>query len=308
MSNCFFLVSMERPTELAVIELLSKFLWSNQVSTISKQYALMSLTKLSTRLKHGQKWVEKYDLYFKSLLVPMIFSSEIKDIIETFGSHLHIDLQQRGVEFLQLFGSYNHLRESILERMPAMTVNRMSVANGNIEAETIEMQSSSEKLMNSGPSNPDTLLDLLGSGDDIIMTTPAVNPTATSIATTNLLDLLGDIDLSVPAAPIMISNNNNNIFSSSVTLPILDDNENTKIPDVSIFDINDGNASGNFDLGLEFSPPVSTFGKIVTALDKNDLLVQLAKITQNDCMQIIVTTTNNSMDTFEQYLFQVRLF
>lgn len=50
------IVSMERPTETVVIELLNKLLWSNQVNTISKQYTLMSLAKLSTRLKSCQKY------------------------------------------------------------------------------------------------------------------------------------------------------------------------------------------------------------------------------------------------------------
>lgn len=45
----------ERPNEQTVIELYNKLLWSTQVSTISKQYAIVSLAKLSTRLKSGQR-------------------------------------------------------------------------------------------------------------------------------------------------------------------------------------------------------------------------------------------------------------
>lgn len=233
--------------------------------------------------------------------------SDIKDIVETFGSHLHIDLQQRGVEFTQMFGSYNHLRESLLEKMPAMTINRMNGANGNGEVEQADIQIPIERAVSNGRSNTDTLLDLLGSGDDIIMATPAAAPTTATAATSNLLDLLGDIDLSAPAAPVMMSNNNNNILSSPVTMSILDDNENTKIPDGSVFGLNGGSAPANYDLGLDFlAPQTTTLAKIVTAYDKNDLLVQLATVNQSDHMQIIMTTTNNSMDTLEQYLFQVR--
>lgn len=39
-------------------------------------------------------------------------------MIEAFGSHLNIDLQQRGVEFAQLFRDYSHLRPALLEKMP----------------------------------------------------------------------------------------------------------------------------------------------------------------------------------------------
>lgn len=193
--------------------------------------------------------------------------------------------------------------------MPAMTINRINGANGNGEVEQTEIQIPIEKSVSNGRSNTDTLLDLLGSGDDIIMTTPAAAPTTAPAATSNLLDLLGDIDLSAPVVPVLMSNNNNNILTSPITMSILDDNENTKIPDGSVFGMNGGNAPGNYDLGLDFLAPSTTsttLAKIQTALDKNDLLVQLATVDQSDHMQIIMTTTNNSMDTLEQYLFQVR--
>lgn len=194
--------------------------------------------------------------------------------------------------------------------MPAMTINRMNGANGIGELEVPETHLTVEKPPTSnGKSNTDTLLDLLGSGDDIIMSTPASVPSAPApAATSNLLDLLGDIDLSAPAAPVMMSNNNNNNIASPITLSILDDNENTKIPDGSVFGMNGGNPPSNYDIGLDFLAPsttTTTSAKIVTALDKNDLLVQLATVNQSDHLQIIMTTTNNSMDTLEQYLFQV---
>lgn len=218
---------------------------------------------------------------------------------------MNIDLQQRGVEFTQLFGSQNQLREALLEKMPAMTINRINGANGNGEVElpettTLTIEKSTHK------SNTDTLLDLLGSGDDIIMSTPAVAPTNAPAATSNLLDLLGDIDLGVtPAAPVMMSNNNNNNLTSPITMSIFDDNENSKIPDG--FSLNGGNAPANYDMGLDFLAPATTttLAKIVTALDKNDLLVQMAAVDESDHQLITMTTTNNSMDTLEQYLFQV---
>jgi hypothetical protein len=159
--------------------------------------------------------------------------------------------------------------------------------------------------VSNGKSNTDTLLDLLGSGDDIIMSTPTAAPAAPApAATSNLLDLLGDIDMSAPAVPVMITNNNNNLTSLNLTSPILDDNENRNIPDV----MNGGSLAGNYDLGgLDFlsGPTTTSTARIVTALDKNDLLVQLATSTLSDHLQIIMTTTNNSMETLEEYLFQV---
>ncbi|KAL7042269.1 hypothetical protein ACKWTF_001087 [Chironomus riparius] len=279
----------EKPDETAIIELYSKLLWSNQVNTVSKQYALVSLAKLSTRFKSGQ--------------------NDIKDIIDTFGSHLNIDLQQRGVEFSQLFGQYSHLRESLLEKMPAMTINKINGTNSNGDTMEDELpRITVEKTINNiVKSNTDTLLDLLGNGDDIISPPIQTTLTTTAVPASNLLDLLGDIDISAPAMPIM-NNNNNNIITSPVTMSILDDNENTKISE-SLFNINGsgGAQTGNYnDLGLDFlsTPTTQTSAKITTAFDKNDLLITFATTRKSDYVEVVMTTTNNSLDTLEQYLFQ----
>lgn len=49
-------------------------------------------------------------------------------MIVSFSSHLNVDLQQRGIEFSQLFRDYNSLRPALLEKMPPMQVNK---TNGN---------------------------------------------------------------------------------------------------------------------------------------------------------------------------------
>lgn len=51
-------------------------------------------------------------------------------MITSFGSHLNVDLQQRGVEFTQLFGTYKNLRPPLLEKMPPMQISRISSQNG----------------------------------------------------------------------------------------------------------------------------------------------------------------------------------
>lgn len=99
---------MDRPTETDLLDFYQKILWSPQVSTISKQYALMSLAKLSTRLNPCP--------------------NEIQSMIVSFSSHLNVDLQQRGIEFSQLFRDYNNLRPALLEKMPPMQINK---TNGN---------------------------------------------------------------------------------------------------------------------------------------------------------------------------------
>lgn len=200
-----------------------------------------------------------------------------------------------------------------------MTISRINGATANGE---VEIDSSSEKLVlnnnnnNTSKSNTDALLDLLA-GDDIIMSTPtATVPTTSAPAASNdLLDLLGGIDVSTPSIPVVSMNNNNNL-SSPITMSIFDDNENTKIPsDGSIFNINGGAqvSGGNYDLGLDFlSSPTNTTtttsAKIITVFDKNDLLITFANSKQGDSIQVMMTTTNNSLDTLEQYLFQVKIY
>jgi AP-1 complex subunit gamma-1 len=218
------------------------------------------------------------------------------------------------VEFSQLFGQYSHLRESLLEKMPAMTINKINGtnSNGDIMEDELPRISVEKTVNNIVKSNTDTLLDLLGNGDDIISPPIQTTLTTTIVPASNLLDLLGDIDISAPAMPIMNNNNNNNnIITSPVTMSILDDNENTKISE-SLFSMNGsgGAQTGNYnDLGLDFlSTPttqITTSAKITTAFDKNDLLITFATTRKSDYVEVIMTTTNNSLDTLEQYLFQV---
>lgn len=58
-----------------------------------------------------------------------IFYRKTRQIIDTFGSHLNVELQQRGVEFSQLFRRHAPLRSALLERMPPLEI----VAQNNDE-------------------------------------------------------------------------------------------------------------------------------------------------------------------------------
>ncbi|XP_055613993.1 AP-1 complex subunit gamma-1 isoform X2 [Uranotaenia lowii] len=206
---------VEIPPENELIDLYQKLLWSTSVSTTSKQYTLISLVKLSTRIQSKEE------------------ESRAKQIIEAFGTHLHIDLQQRGVEFAQLFRDYSHLRPALLEKMPKI---QKSLTNGTDNGGIYEEHSNSIDLIEGGAddiesstlfSNPgsikigtdsNALLDLLGGEDDGIGLTPAANSIIpTSTASTNgkapassgsnnqdLLDLLGGLDMPASTPPAAI--------------------------------------------------------------------------------------------------------
>ncbi|XP_026300013.1 AP-1 complex subunit gamma-1 isoform X4 [Apis mellifera] len=174
-------------TEDEVIDVYQRLLWNPQNTVVTKQYTLLSLTKLSTRFQKGNE--------------------KIRQIIDTFGSNLHIELQQRGIEFSQLFRKYDHLRPALLERMPPMETARPQ-ANGIIGMVNGEPEPEEEKssvLEASSPSSDSSaLLDLLGT-TDLGMTPSVLNKNTSANSTTivnnnDLLDLLGSLDLNVPTS------------------------------------------------------------------------------------------------------------
>lgn len=204
---------VEIPAESELVDLYQKLLWSTSVSTISKQYAIVSLAKLSTRIRSKEE------------------EGRAQQVIEAFGTHLHIDLQQRGVEFSQLFRDYSHLRPALLEKMPKI---QKSLQNGNDNGGIYDEHSNSIDLIESGGddmegtglisagvtkvvgTDSNALLDLLGGGDDPVESIGLV-PAANSIITTNgktsttsssnnqdLLDLLGGLDMPASTPPAAI--------------------------------------------------------------------------------------------------------
>lgn len=84
----------------AVIDMCEKIIASNLMTIATKEYAFSALTKLSVR--------------FPSL------APKVKTITDTYGSHMNTELQQRSTEFSNLFTKFDHLRPSVLDRMPPM--------------------------------------------------------------------------------------------------------------------------------------------------------------------------------------------
>lgn len=143
------------------------------------------------------------------------------------------------------------------------------------------------------------------------MMSPTISASEKAIAGTetipnnqDLLDLLGGLDLSTPSTPVVppsttndlvnnINSNGNNILSMmpSVTSPIFGGN---------LLDDLTNNSTSNV---------ASSNGAKLTALDKNGLNVILVPQKNmggdgNGCLRVIMSATNNSMNTLEQYLFQ----
>lgn len=199
-------------SEGEVLAVYQRLLFSPQNTPVTKQYALTSLTKLSTRFPTE--------------------TSKIRELIESFGSHVQMELQQRGVEYGQLFGKFSHLRNALLERMPPLEIQKNS-ANGqnglndlDSEEDLIESNGKSSYPIHDKTSE-NALLVLLGgeSGDTEIVEPPSNPSTDTN---QDLLDLLGGLDSGYDIisekkpienkinndTTVALQNNNNNILNS----------------------------------------------------------------------------------------------
>lgn len=82
-----------------------------------------------------------------------LFNSKIHEMVASFTTHMHTDLQQRGIEYNQLFNRYNHMREGLLERMPAMESNKTQQSQWN---ETNEDIPSPNDLISTEVTNSET--------------------------------------------------------------------------------------------------------------------------------------------------------
>ena len=194
-------VSVEGETltvsEQEVIEVYQKILWAKHMSLITKQYAIMSVTKLSTRFPNA--------------------TPKIQEIIDAYACHMEIDLQQRGVEFSALFKNHSSMKAALLEPMPPMerdvTSNGVtpnadlfngvetsgqteSLLGGN-DLAGISIIGTSGQTGNSG--GGDSLLDLI---DSSVPTIQPQNGTKDGGGggQNSLLDLLGDLDMSSTAS------------------------------------------------------------------------------------------------------------
>lgn len=135
-----------------VIDMCEKVLISIQMNLVTKEYTTGALIKLSVRFPE--------------------MAPRVKLMIDLYGCDHSVELQQRAVEFSALFSKYDHLRPSVLERMPPMTnrsEKRDGLPNGNtIQDEIVEMNQVNDKEpiknevneKNNAPQS-DALMDLL---------------------------------------------------------------------------------------------------------------------------------------------------
>jgi len=265
-----------------VVDFMQNLLLSTQSTLVTKQYAITALTKLSTRFTQS--------------------ISRIESIVSGFGTHLHVELQQRGVEYSQLFTKHVSLRPAIMERIPALESkthpenghknDTNEVNGGDTLLDEMNLFSASNSTVTE-PKESASLLNLLGGMDnfDGISSPPVSKVNSAPSTNMDLLDLLGGLDLTASPMPAtnVVNNNLTNLLSNS---PL------HSIPPTNSFLMD----------GLLGSPSITSpkFQSIV-AYDKNGLRVDFSfdrSLDNPNLMMTTLTATSSYGATLSDFLFQ----
>lgn len=210
-------------TEEDVVQVLRKTLGNNNSSTVTKEYCITALMKLSTR------FTATGDL--------------ILDITSRYSSSTQAELQQRAVEYTTIFRKYDHMRSALLEQMPLMEVNRTKEAidgedsgdtlldTGTVEKNNLE----NVKAPTSTQTESQNILDLLGDvgSTPVIPTQPPVQPMKQEpVDLLSLLDDVGPISHpgSTNVAPAGGDNLMGDILGSPVSNNLMNGTSNVSAP------------------------------------------------------------------------------
>jgi AP-1 complex subunit gamma-1 len=151
--------------ESEVVDLFSTILNSSYATQIVHEYLLTCLMKLTTRLQEPAQL------------------ERVRRILQSHSASLDVEIQQRSVEYGNLF-AYDEIRRGVLEKMPPPEIKEAQRVFG--EAQPKKKAVAGKKKIGK-PSESDMLLDLMGGSD---MPGPELNTTNGS---KNNADLLADI-------------------------------------------------------------------------------------------------------------------
>ncbi|KAL2195031.1 adaptin N terminal region-domain-containing protein [Corynascus similis CBS 632.67] len=127
--------------EHEVVDLFSTILNSSYASQVTTEYLITALVKLTTRLSDAAQ-IER-----------------IRRILQTHQTSLDVEVQQRAVEFGNLF-SYDQIRRGVLEKMPPPQIKEESRVLGEAAKKTSKAANRKSKVIK--PKEEDLLFDLMG--------------------------------------------------------------------------------------------------------------------------------------------------
>ena len=241
--------------ESEIVDLFSTILNSSYATQIATEYIITALMKLTTRLSDAAQ-IER-----------------IRRILQSNSDSLDVEVQQRAVEYGNLFG-YDAIRKGVLEKMPPPQIKEESRVLGEAAKKPQKAKAKSAK-----PAEQDLLFDLMGDGGS----GPDISGLNGSQGNTDLLaDILGD-SASPPPAP-----QQSNVSS------IMDLFGNTGAPPPQPA------AAPSTDLfsGMPSPPPQLAPSAIPThtCYNKNDLMIGLQlRRDAEGTIQVLARFKNNSL-------------
>lgn len=147
-----------------IIDLFSTILNSSYATQVTTEYIITALIKLSTRLSDPTQ------------------VDRVRRLLQTHQTSLDVEVQQRAVEFGNLF-AYDQIRRGVLEKMPPPQIKEESRVLGEAAKKTTKASNRKSKALK--PKEEDLLFDLMGDGD--------ASAAAPATSSQNNADLLADI-------------------------------------------------------------------------------------------------------------------
>ena len=247
--------------ENEIVDLFSTILNSSYATQIATEYIITSLMKLTTRFADPAQ------------------IDRIRRLLQGNSASLDVEIQQRAVEYGNLFG-YDAIRRGVLEKMPPPQIKEESRVFG--EATKKPTKAANRKSKNVKPAEQDLLFDLMGDGS---------NPTAElgTNGSPNNTDLLADIlggSTSTTTSPPPQQSNVSSIMDLFDTSGPSQPSANQAVP------------SSNVYSSMSSPPPQPTAAAIPThpCYDKNNLNItlQLQRNTEGT-VQVLSRFRNTSL-------------
>ncbi|EHY52285.1 AP-1 complex subunit gamma-1 [Exophiala dermatitidis] len=158
--------------ESDIVDLYTTILNSTYANQVVTEFIITSAMKLTTRMS-DQSQIER-----------------IRRLMQSRTADLSVEIQQRAVEYSNLFG-YDSIRRGVLEKMPPPEIKEEQRVLGQAAAPAKDKRKTLKSKANTKvakTSESDMLLDLMG-GSDV----PAVDTSATVNGQQQTADLLADI-------------------------------------------------------------------------------------------------------------------
>lgn len=266
--------------ESEIVDTFQAILHSSYAGTSVTEYIITSAMKLTTRLQDPAQ------------------IDRLRRLMLNYQTNLDIEVQQRAVEYGNLFG-YDEVKKGVLERMPPPEIREEQRVLG--EATKKRHSKVPAKKKPSQITEQDMLLDLMG-GDSSM---PSVDTSATMNGSANNADLLADIlggtSVSSPtsASPVANGSSQNNMSS----IMDLFDSGSSSTPQPQAQRPQAQTSSSNDLFGGMNSPPPQqqqqSSAPTHTAYDKNDLSVTFTVQRSAQAVQILARFKNQS--AFENF-------